>query len=130
VATTVGVTLLAGVCFHVAMDNALRTRAPRPSERGGEEGREGERFGVMPGEEEEDGREGGRREEVERSGVANQNEAFRRFLMDLEGKDAKTRIEDAVEGMVYFMQPEVGGGGREGGREGGRVRGGIEEAIR
>ena len=52
----------------------------------------------------------------ERSGVANQNEAFRRFLMDLEGKDAKTRIEEAAQGMEYFMQPKVGGG-REGGRE-------------
>ena len=116
VAKTVGVTLLAGVCFHLAMDNALNTRAPRPSEMRGEEGREGgERFGVMPGEEEE-GREGGREE---RSGVANQNEAFRRFLMDLEGKDAKTRIEEAAQGMEYFMQPKVGGGGgREGGREG------------
>jgi len=117
VAKTVAVTLLAGVCFHVAMDNALATRAPRPSERRGEEGGE-ERWGLMPEEEgaEEEGRRGGKKIEEERSGVTNQNEAFKRFLSELETKDAKTRIEEAAQGMEYFMQPKVG---EEGRREGG-----------
>ena len=55
--------------------------------------------------------------EEDRSGVVNQNEAFKRFLSELETKDAKTRIEEAAQGMEYFMQPKVRGG-REGGRKG------------
>ena len=39
--------------------------------------------------------------------VANQNAAFRRFLQELDGKDAKTKIEEAAVGMDYFMRPEV-----------------------
>ncbi|TFJ83112.1 hypothetical protein NSK_005581 [Nannochloropsis salina CCMP1776] len=96
VAKTVGVTFLAGVCFHFAMDSVTASRAPRPVA-----AREEPCFLAEEGTKRE--REGSAG--AQNSGVANQNEAFRRFLVNLEGKDAQTKIEDAVQGMEYFMRP-------------------------
>jgi len=98
VAKTVGVTFLAGVCFHFAMDSVTASRAPRPVA-----AREEPCFLAEEGTKRE--REGSAG--AQNSGVANQNEAFRRFLVNLEGKDAQTKIEDAVQGMEYFMRPTV-----------------------
>ena len=112
VAKTVAVCTVASVAFHVAMDNALHTRPPRKEEEEAEAARRRHReeLVMMYG---SGGGEGCFAEERREappeavSRVANQNEAFRRFLAGLDEKDNKTKIEEAAQGIDYFMRPHA-----------------------